>query len=328
MRPVECPNKHFYDADRFSECPHCKENSVTEVAVQTEVKSNERKKHHFLFGRKNKKDKENVVVHEDSSSNETVPLDEIDFVFNNRSANNTSAFESEVTEVPDDSLDEIDSTMALYDESELSSFDKESEDEADSDLGLTMMLGFDEDSEEEVNDESDSDLGLTMMLGFDENDVVEDEPIQTEVSPLQQAINDTKSSVVDVDMKTVGFFNVNMEVEPVVGWLVCTFGKHIGESFVLKSGKNTIGRAYGMDVSLPKEMSVSRDRHAIITYEPRKKQFIIQAGESNGLTYINEELVVTYNLLKSYDTIRLGKADFLFVALCSEKFSWEDYLNA
>ena len=82
-----------------------------------------------------------------------------------------------------------------------------------------------------------------------------------------------------------------------------------------------------MDIALAKEPSVSRDRHAVIIFEPNRSQFIIQAGESNGLTYLNGELVVTYNELKRLDHIMLGKCELVFAPLCDESFSWNDYIH-
>lgn len=57
------------------------------------------------------------------------------------------------------------------------------------------------------------------------------------------------------DGKTIGFYDGALSekdkvIDPVVGWLVCIKGDAFGSSFVLKSGKNFIGRDRKMDVAL------------------------------------------------------------------------------
>lgn len=126
--------------------------------------------------------------------------------------------------------------------------------------------------------------------------------------------------------KTVGVY-ADANTEPVVGWLICVKGESFGESFNLKAGKNSIGRGAGMDVMLAQERSVSRDKHAIITYEPKKRIFLIQPGESSGLVYLNDDLLMNFAQLSAYDTIQLGEAIFKFLPFCGENFIWDDYLE-
>lgn len=112
--------------------------------------------------------------------------------------------------------------------------------------------------------------------------------------------------------------------EPVVGWLVCTKGKYFGQSFNLKSGRNFIGRSILMDVCLEGETSVSRDRHAVIIYEPHERMFIAQPGDSRELFYINDDVVLDNVVLKPYDVISLGKVDMMMIPCCTKEFAWED----
>lgn len=126
--------------------------------------------------------------------------------------------------------------------------------------------------------------------------------------------------------KTVGIY-ADAETEPVVGWLVCVKGDECqGESFNLKAGKNMIGRGAGMDVQIP-EPTVSRERHAIITYEPKKRIFLIQPGDGSGMVYLNDELLMTFSEIKSRDIIQLGEALFMFYPFCGEDFTWDDYIS-
>ena len=126
--------------------------------------------------------------------------------------------------------------------------------------------------------------------------------------------------------KTVGIY-ADAETEPVVGWLVCIKGDECqGESFNLKAGKNMIGRGAGMDVMIP-EPTVSRDKHAVITYEPKKRIFLIQPGDGNGMVYLNDELLMTFSEIKSRDIIQLGEAMFMFYPFCGPEFTWDDYIG-
>lgn len=111
---------------------------------------------------------------------------------------------------------------------------------------------------------------------------------------------------------------------PCVGWLIALGGRHIGTDFRLKTGKNFIGRSSQMDVALTEEKSVSRDRHAIVVYEPKAHLYLVQPGESSSLVYRNDEVVLTPVKLETYDVITVGDVNLLFMPLCSTRFNWGD----
>ena len=132
-------------------------------------------------------------------------------------------------------------------------------------------------------------------------------------------------SQVDDVQKTVGMFNVEKSAkQPVAGWVVCVEGPHLGEDFRIVMGRNFLGRAGNMDIVLAKDKMVSRDKHAIIVYEPKGNMFIIQAGESKELFYLNDKVVLSPTEIKPYDTIKIGSSKLLFVPFCSENFNWND----
>ena len=126
------------------------------------------------------------------------------------------------------------------------------------------------------------------------------------------------------DARTVSFYQETLGTEPAVGWLVCIQGEHYGESFPLKSGRNAIGRSASMDVALTGDMSVSRERQAIIIYEPRARIFIAQAGDARELAYLNDQVLLSNQQMKIYDTLSLGNEKLIFVPLCGPEFCWED----
>ena len=115
------------------------------------------------------------------------------------------------------------------------------------------------------------------------------------------------------------------EPDPVVGWLVCIKGEHFGESFVLKSGRNQIGRSPSMDVALTRDKKVSMLRQASVIYEPRAVIFIAQPGDSRELAYLNYDVLLSTQNMKPRDILHIGKEELLFVPLCGQDFSWDDY---
>lgn len=152
-----------------------------------------------------------------------------------------------------------------------------------------------------------------------ENDVTV--PINPPAAPVKKAVGDS-------DQKTVAMFQKSFGTQPVVGWLVCVKGKHFGKSFSLKSGRNFVGRSSQMDVALTEEASVSRDKHAIIVFEPRHNLFLAQPGDSKELFYLNGEVVLSPVQLKKNDRLQLGDAVLMLIPCCDEMFNWEKEKNA
>jgi hypothetical protein len=145
------------------------------------------------------------------------------------------------------------------------------------------------------------------------------------VQPTGQFVQQAIAGVgnVDDDARTVGYYQRTMGTEPVVGWLVAVEGSHRGEDFRLKSGRNFVGRSAQMDVCLEKDRSIARERHAIVVYDPKTGTFLVQAGESKELFYLNDKVVLTVEELKPYDALSLGEARLLFMPFCSKDFNWE-----
>lgn len=173
--------------------------------------------------------------------------------------------------------------------------------------------------------------------------IVDPQPIPQAVQPVQQPIpqpiqQPLKGTTLEELMKkareqsnkpqddnvTVRFMDGEKLSNPTVGWLIGMNDDYYGVCFELKVGKNFVGRNYDMDVILESDMSVSRNRHAIIIYEPKSKIFIAQPGESRELFYLNDDVVLQNEFLKPYDILSIGKTKLLFFPLCGEKFSWEE----
>ena len=141
----------------------------------------------------------------------------------------------------------------------------------------------------------------------------------------------TYNNSYDDDSKTISIFSHSTKTtgsEPVVGWLVCVSDSHFGQSFVLKSGRNFIGRGSDMDIVLGNDKAVSRDKHAIILFEPKKRDFLVQPGEARELFYLNDDVVLTTEKLKAYDVLSIGNTQLIFVPFCNEAIGWDDFVQA
>lgn len=139
---------------------------------------------------------------------------------------------------------------------------------------------------------------------------------RSQISSLVDAVADSQ--------KTIGKFTTgNNGKSPVVGWLVCVEGKHYGEDFRLRAGNNFIGRDSTMDVVLTMDTSVSRNKHAIVIFDPVSCTFIVKAGESHELSYLNGQILLDSKIMKPYDKISIGSSTLLLIPLCGENFNWE-----
>lgn len=125
--------------------------------------------------------------------------------------------------------------------------------------------------------------------------------------------------------KTVGYYDIEEGIEPVVGWLVCVEGVDIGKSYNLKAGRNFIGRSSTNDVVLSDDNSVSREKHAIVIYDPKSRNFMVQPGMSSELFYVNDEVILQAVPINDRDFISVGKTKLMFVPCCGPDFTWDDY---
>ena len=116
-------------------------------------------------------------------------------------------------------------------------------------------------------------------------------------------------------------------IDLTVGALLCINGPDFGATYLLKTGKNFIGRDSAMDVVIAGDQKVSRYRHAIVVYEPKQRMFLAQPGESSELLYVNNKVVLEPLRLYEYDELSVGNTSLLFVPICGNQFSWDEYLG-
>lgn len=122
---------------------------------------------------------------------------------------------------------------------------------------------------------------------------------------------------------TVGFIKKKTGIDPVVGWLVCVSGPDRGRDYRIRGEKNFVGRAESNDICIAGDSGVSREKHAFISYNPKKNSFKLGPGDSRGMVYLNDDDVDTPADLKPYDRITLGETVLVFIPFCSEQFQWE-----
>ncbi len=148
-----------------------------------------------------------------------------------------------------------------------------------------------------VHGAAPADIGKTM-------------PVQSAPAPAQRG-------------KTVAVIKKDIGIDPVVGFLVCVDGPQKGQDFRLTAGRNFIGRSNDMDVALAEDDTVSREGHALVSYDVKNNTFSVAPGQGRGITYLSGAEVANACPLKAYDKIEVGKSVLVFLPLCGEAFKWE-----
>lgn len=314
MNVIRCRNGHFFDSDSYGTCPHCGEiANITKVEQPKEEKKG--------FWARTRKDK--AASAQQINSNATLDCenfvngnDTTDVIEINKDSNNKqNASNSQLEKNP---------TLDFWQTS--SNYNSNSDDIYD--------ISNESNSTKEVNIKS-TDIATDESSNEKRNTYTKEQGKQNEVSTSLREV--VKNASASNEGKTMSYFNsatsasssqssVKCINEPVVGWLVCVFGEHFGECFSIYAGKNSIGRSTDNRIVIPNDNSISRVKHALIVYEPKKRNFYLQPGDSSGLTYLNDDYITDSKKLNLYDSIELGESKFIFISLCGENFSWEDYM--
>lgn len=113
--------------------------------------------------------------------------------------------------------------------------------------------------------------------------------------------------------------------DPVVGWLVIVDGPGKGNYLKLGNGQNSIGRGTTERIRLDfGDDQISRANHAMLTFDPRGREFYLQQGSGTNLAYLNDSPVLSPTRLESGNRITLGETTLLFAPLCGKEFSWDE----
>ena len=113
--------------------------------------------------------------------------------------------------------------------------------------------------------------------------------------------------------------------DPVVGWLVVVEGPGKGRAVRLGNGSNSIGRGATDRIKLDfGDDQISRNSHAVVSYDPRGRKFYVQHGGGTNLTYLGEQPVLAPTELPALSHICIGHTVLRFVPLCGAEFDWQD----
>lgn len=123
--------------------------------------------------------------------------------------------------------------------------------------------------------------------------------------------------------RTIAVIKEEIGIDPVVGWLVCTNGTEKGRDYRIHSDNNFIGRSEKMDICIRGDETISRENHAIISFDTRDKIYYFSPGDGRSIVRLNYKALFMTSEIKAYDIIEIGKTKLLFIPLCGERFEWK-----
>lgn len=136
--------------------------------------------------------------------------------------------------------------------------------------------------------------------------------------PLHQAINQADPD----EGRTVALIQEDKGIDPVVGWLVCIEGKEKGRDYRIHADNNFIGRSDRMDICVRGDETISRENHAIISYDMVDNTYYFSPGDGRAIVRLNDKALFQTAKIQINDKITIGKTSFLFVPFCSDGFQW------
>lgn len=125
------------------------------------------------------------------------------------------------------------------------------------------------------------------------------------------------------DQKTTSVIKEELGFDPVVGWLVCIDGADKGKDYRIYGRINTIGRSGKMDICIKGDPSITGENNTRIGYGEKTNRFTLIPADGKNVIYLNGEEVYSPTVIQAYDIIEMGKTTFLFIPLCSDRFTWQ-----
>ncbi len=158
--------------------------------------------------------------------------------------------------------------------------------------------------------------GATMPVGGGVTVAGVTAPVKSENATI------ARSSVND-SVRTTAVIKQKLGIDPVVGWLVAINGSEKGRDYKIHSDNNYVGRDDKMDIAIKGDDTISRENHAVVSYDDRDKIFYITPGDGRSIIRLNNKALLMTAELKAYDQIEIGLTKLVFIPLCGEAFSWE-----
>ena len=307
MRLARCDKGHYYDKDKFQACPHC--NGMQIAPGET-----------VAFEDPNKPKEEPKKVEE--------PKVEVE----ERVAFSVDETKSESNYAKESFVEEVEVAEAVIEEPSVQEVELESGKPLDE---MTTIVIEEENAAKEtpvVKPEPVKEEPKAEPVKEEPKPEPDDAPVevinivaddsQTEVKEeaASPSLKDELDSATTRDEEND--LNEDKNSNPVIGYLICIDGMHKGKSFDIKEGRNFIGRSMAMDISLSGNPKIQRERHAIVTFDPRSKTCFFQPEETRELIYINDELVFGPSKINHEDIILMADEKFIFFKLTCDKIDW------
>lgn len=123
--------------------------------------------------------------------------------------------------------------------------------------------------------------------------------------------------------RTIALIKQELGIDPVVGWLVCIEGLDRGRDYRMHSDNNFIGRSEKMDICIRGDETISRENHAIISFDTKDKIYYFSPGDGRSIVRLNGKALFSTSEIQAYDIMEIGKTKLLFIPLCGERFEWK-----
>lgn len=353
MRRVKCEYGHYYDEEKYASCPHCAEGAkpiIPDYFTQEHQKSltteQQKNKHHEIDKRHEKKkepenaqyEEKSVEKRQEKSSKKLFKglfvKKEKPLVAAEDDDNKTELYIEEPIKSKSLSMSEPDSISNSgnwhEDEDALTEMAIMMEEDFAGKPDISIQNHINEHYEQAVYHEQSSPKIPIQNYENEEKQVNYHEQVTPEVRIMKnensisfsREIRNAKNPVAD-EGKTIGFFGNLQKQEPPVGYLICVKGEDYGNGFLIKSGHNNIGRSQTMDIVIM-DPKVSRERQAVLTFDPMNRDFYISPGEASGLCYVNGTILLNPVKICAYDRIRMGDSELMLIPVCGEKFGWDE----
>ena len=144
-----------------------------------------------------------------------------------------------------------------------------------------------------------------------------------QIKPSPPSVSGDDGLTVSVFRRQAAEKGEAVTVEPVTAWLVCISGANKGQEYRICDGNNYIGRGENMDIRILGDETVSRENHAIVTYDSRGRLYYLANGTGRSIIRLNGDPVLAPTQIKARDRIEIGESIFMFVPFCGEDFNWE-----
>lgn len=166
--------------------------------------------------------------------------------------------------------------------------------------------------------------GTGMNASMDEDGDSKTLPMGYSAHSASNAQSFSKSASVndDDDGRTIAVIHQDMGIDPVVGWLVCVKGKEKGRDYRIHSDNNYIGRSEKMDICVRGDETISRENHAVVSYDSIDKTYYFSPGEGRNIVRYNGKAIFQTVELNMYDRVVVGKTELVFIPLCGSDFEW------